>query len=144
MAINPTVTKDQFTKRLADLCLKSGLLDLPKDLADQHILLKSAILMVGQPGTSLSEKEINAKLELWILEVCNIQNVDHITMRRRLVDTGYLTRSKDGATYLVSQPGLRTVLFDEAVDHLDIPQVIVSARDEMARRKKEYLERSQR
>ncbi len=144
MTSNQPVTKEIFTKRLADLCLKSGLLDLPKDLTDQHILLKSAILMVGAPGTSLTEKEINERLELWILEVANLKNVDHITVRRRLVDTGYLIRSKDGATYQVAQPGPRLVLFDEAIDQLDIPQVIVSAREEMARRKQEYLEKQKK
>ena len=144
MTANQPISKEFFAKRLADLCLKSGLLDLPKDLTDQHILLKSAILMVGQPGVNLTEKEINAQLELWILEVANIKNVDHATLRRRLIDTGYLTRSKDGATYQVAQPGPRSVLFDEAIDQLDIPQVITAARDEMARRKKEYLERAQK
>ena len=136
------VTKEYFCKRLADLCLKSGLLDLPKDMTDRHILLKSAVLMVGQPGSGLTEKEVNEKLELWFLEVGQIQYLDPATMRRSLVDAGYLNRSKDGSAYQVSKPGPSTVQFDESVDQLDIVQVISAARDELARRKKEYLEKS--
>lgn len=142
MTINHPVTKEYFCKRLADLCLKSGLLDLPKDVTDQHILLKSAILMVGQPGASLSEKEVNEKLELWFLEVGQIKFLDPVTIRRTLVDTGYLTRSKDGSSYQVAQPGPHTVLIEEAVDQLDIPQVLTSAREDIARRKREYLGKS--
>jgi hypothetical protein len=136
------VTKEYFTKRLADLCLKSGLQDLPKDFTDQHILLKSAVLMVGQPGSSFSEKEITEKLELWFLEVGQVKFLDPVTMRRTLVDMGYLSRSKDGSSYQVSQPASRTVVFDEQVDRLEVPQVIASAREEIARRKREYLEKS--
>ena len=72
MTTNPTVTKAHFIKRLADLCLKSGLADFPKDKTDEHILLRSAVLMIG-PADTLTEKEINARLEAWIDEVCQIQ-----------------------------------------------------------------------
>ncbi len=141
MSTPKSVTKEFFSKRLADLCLKSGLLDLPKDMTERHILLKSAILMIGKPGTSFTEKEVNEKLELWFLEVGQIKYLDSVTIRRNLVDAGYLTRSKDGATYQVSQSGPKSIMFDPSVDQLDIAQVISTAREEMARRKREYLEK---
>lgn len=144
MPTHQPVTKEYFIKRLADLCLKSGLLDFPKDVTDQHILLKSAVLMVGKPGSSFSEKQINEKLELWFLEIGQIKFLDPVTIRRTLVDTGYLTRSKDGASYQVSQSGPRTILMDEAIDQLDVPQVISTAREEIARRKREYQEKSRK
>jgi hypothetical protein len=144
MSNNRSITKEYFSKRLADLCIKSGLQDLPKDLTDQHILLKSAILMVGQPGGSFSEKEVNEKLELWFLEVGQIKFLDPVTIRRTLVDRGYLTRSKDGSAYQISQPGSRMILFDEEIDRLDVAEVIVTAREEIARRKREYMEKSRK
>ena len=136
------ITKAYFSKRLADLCLKSGLQDLPKDLTDQHILLKSAILMVGKPGSSLSEKEVTGQLELWFLEVGPFQFLDPVTIRRALVDTGYLSRNKDGSSYQVAQPGPTTVTFNEDVDGLDVAQVIADAREEIARRKREYMNKA--
>jgi hypothetical protein len=142
MTTKSSITKEYFTKRLADLCIKSGLQDLPKDLTDQHILLKSAILMVGQPGSSLTEKEVTEKLELWFLEVGQIKFLDPVTIRRTLVDRGYLTRSKDGSSYQVSQPGSTTVTFDDEVDRLDIAEVIAGAREDIARRKREYMDKA--
>jgi hypothetical protein len=135
------ITKDRFEKRLAELCLRSGSSGFPKDIFDQHILLKSAVLILGQSGT-FSEKEVNEKLEYWVRHISQIKEIDRVTLRRRLVDTGYLVRSKDGSSYQVAQPSPKPGWFDAAVDQLDVEQVIEAARSEIARRKKEYLEKS--
>lgn len=60
----------------------------------------------------------------------------------RAVDMGYLTRSDDGSFYQVARPGPCPDLFDEAIDQLDIKKEIENARAEIARRKREYLEKS--
>jgi hypothetical protein len=136
-----TITKEYFIKRLSDLCVKSGLSEFPKDEKDQHILLKSAVLMLKGAG-SLSEKEVNDKLETWVTDVSNIKYIDRVTLRRRLVDTGYLTRSKDGAAYQVVSSGSQLFVFDPAIDQLDPLEVIVNSREEIARRKREYMEKN--
>jgi hypothetical protein len=141
MSESQPITIEYFMKRLVDLCLRSGLSGFPKNDVDQHILLKSAAVTIGQPG-SFTEKELNEKLEYWVKHIGQIKNIDRITLRRRLVDTGYLTRNKDGSSYQVAQPGPRTVLFDEAIDQMDILEVLTAAREEMARKKREYLEKS--
>lgn len=135
------ISKEYFVKRLADLCIKSGLAEFPKDERDQHILLKSAVLMLGKSG-SLSEKEVNDKLENWVTDVSNIKYIDRVTLRRRLVDTGYLERSRDGASYQVVSVGSQSVQFDPAVDALDPVEIIVNAHEEIARRKREFMERN--
>jgi len=139
MATTQTITSDQFSKRLVNLCLRSGLGGMPKDEADKHILLKSAVLLLPA-GSLLSEKEVNEKLQVWLTQVCVIQNFDRVTLRRWLVDTGYLTRSSNGAEYQVStaRPGL----FEASVDQIDIVETIRAARDEMERRKQAFLARS--
>ena len=134
------ITKEIFIKRLGDLCLRSGLSGLPKDEKDQHILLKSAVLLLGQPR-EFTEKEINAGLDTWVKDVSQIKTLDRVTMRRRLVDTGYLTRSPDGSRYQITRPSPRADLFDPAIDELDILQVIVDAREEIARRKREHTQK---
>lgn len=134
------ITKDYFTKRLADLCLKSGLKGFPKDQTDQQILLKSAMLIIGQSG-SFTEQEINEKLDTWV-HICQIKGIDRVTLRRRLVDTGHLIRSKDGASYQIATPGPEPHLFEDAINQLDIGRVIENAREEIARRKREYLEKA--
>ena len=135
------VTKDYFIKRLADLCLRSGLPGFPKDETDQHILLNSAVLVIGKPGT-FTEKEINARLDTLVRDVSHMKTLDRVTLRRRLVDTGYLTRSQDGSCYQIAQPDPRPGFFDSSIDQLDISEVITTAREEIARRKREYLQRS--
>ena len=135
------LNQEQFTKRLANLCLRSGLAGMPKDEMDQHILLKSAVLMIGAAGP-LTEKEVNEKLQAWLTQVCVIKNFDRVTLRRWLIDTRYLIRSSDGATYQVAQPAPRPDFFDAAVDQIDVVQTIQTAREEMARRKAAYMEKS--
>lgn len=136
-----SITREHFIKRLGDLCLKSGLSGLPKNESDQQILLKSAVLMLDRSG-KFSEPEINERLKAWVRDVSQIKELDHVSLRRQLVDTGYLKREPDGSRYWVAVPGPQPDLFDPTIDQLDIPQVIETLREEIARRKKEHLERS--
>ena len=138
---NKPITQEYFIKRLADLCIKSGLAGFPKDDTSLHILLKSAILTLDQ-SDSFSEKEVNVKLESWVKDISQMRGMDHVSLRRMLIDTGYLTRNGDGSSYRISQPGPRPELFDTTIDQLDIRQEVESAREEIARRKQEYLQKS--
>lgn len=135
------ISKDYFVKRLADLCLKSGLPGFPKNETDQHILLKSAVLLMDRSG-NFTEREVNDKLDTWVKEVSQIKNIDRVTLRRGLVDSGYLVRSKDGSSYQVVQPGPRPELFEVDVDQVNPVEVIAAAREEIARRKREYQAKS--
>lgn len=139
MNVQP-ITREYFIKRLTDLCLRSGLSGFPRDNAAQHILLKSAVLLVGQVGT-FTEKEINEKLKIWINQVSQIQKIDHIILRRMLVDAGYLTRTADGSCYQVSLSGPQPEFFDASVDQVDVLEAIRTAQDEITRRKREYVEK---
>jgi hypothetical protein len=136
-----TITSEQFSKRLANLCLRSGLTGMPKDETDQHILLKSVVLLVGSTG-QFTETEINEKLQVWLTQVCVIKNFDRVTLRRWLVDTGYLTRNSNGTGYQVSAPAPRPELFEADVDQMNVMETIRAAREEMERRKQAYLDKS--
>ncbi|MBE0411452.1 MAG: DUF2087 domain-containing protein [Anaerolineales bacterium] len=140
MKANRLMNKEEFIKRLATLCLKSGLSDLPKDLRDQHILLKSIELTLEPSGT-FTEKEINEQIKKWVDDVSQIKGLDQATLRRRLIDTGYLKRSKDGTTYQLTPGSSQKEYFDESVDQLDIPMEIEKAREEIETRKRDYLRR---
>lgn len=142
MVTNKPISKEYFIKRLTDLCLKSGLAGFPKDETSLHIILKSAMLMIDQTDP-LTEKEINAKLEMWVMAVGENNSIDRVSLRRELIDMGYLIRSADGSIYQIAQPGPCPDLFDEAINQLDIPQEIESVRKEIARRKREYLAKSE-
>ena len=132
------ITKAYFLKRLVDLCLRSGLSGFPKDDLDQHILLKSALLVVGQ-DRALNEQAINEKLRHWSQDT-RIKSLDHSTLRRRLVDTGYLILSKDGSAYQVCPAGVGKYEFEAEIDQINVEEVLAIAREEFERRKHLYLE----
>jgi len=134
---------EQFTRRLVELCLRSNLSTFPKKELDQHILLRSALLIIGDTNV-LSEKAVTEKLNIWTTDVCQIQGFDRVTLRRYLVDAGYLTRSRDGATYQVAQPDPGAQFFAPEVEQVDILKTLAAAREEIARRKQEFIERSKK
>lgn len=141
MSNSKTITRECFIKRLVDLCVRSGLAEFPKKHSAQHILLKSAVLILGQ-SDNFTESEINERLEYWTKNICQIEKFDHITLRRMLIDAGYLTRNRDGSCYQRALSEPQPGLFDETINQINILAVINSGREEIERRKKEYLAKS--
>lgn len=135
------ITKELFAKRITDLCLKSGMSGLPKDETDQHILLKSMAMTIGS-SVQISEQEINEKLAYWINNISQIKDLDHVTLRRRLVDTGYLVRSKDGSSYQTVDGSPYQPTFEAGISDVNIPEIIRTKKEENERRKQEFMARS--
>lgn len=138
MSKDQPMTKEYFIKRLVNLCLRSGLSEFPKGNENQHILLKSALLIIGKSST-FTEKEINEKLKFWVNNISPIEKFDHITLRRMLVDAGYLSRNNDGSCYWISQLESRPNFFDDSVEEINVLEALENGREEIARRKREYI-----
>jgi hypothetical protein len=58
-----------------------------------------------------------------------------------LVDSGYLSRTKDGSSYQVAPPRPNPPFFDESIEQVNVMDVIQTGREEIARRKREFLEK---
>jgi hypothetical protein len=131
-----------FTKRLGDLCLRSGLSGLPRDEASRHVLFTSMVAALPV-ATPLDQAAVDACLARWI-ETSGIKELDHVTLRRSLVDAAYLDRPADGSRYsvVVDPPGRPRC--EAGVAGVDLAAVLQSRREEVARRKAEYLARSGR
>lgn len=140
MQENLTITAEQFTKRLVSLCLR-GLVGIPKDKADQHILMKSAVMTIGVTK-QLSEKELNDRLQAWLEVVKAGSELDRVSIRRWLVDNGYLIRDNQGSRYEIAQPGPLSVIFDPAIEQLESAAILLSAREEMERRKQAFMQKA--
>lgn len=137
MSAPQMMTTELFAKRLADLCLRSGMTGLPRDDANRHVLFTS--MVAGFPADApLEEQEVNARLASWI-ETSGIQGLDHITLRRCLVDAEYLVRRPDGSGYRVAATPPGRPQMDAGVAGLDLATVLQARREEVARRKAEYL-----
>jgi hypothetical protein len=132
------ITGDEFKKKLVDLCVRSNLEYLPRKIKDRHILLKSAVL-VFEPGRKYSEKEINDKLKLWLEKVNKNARINHVMLRRLLIDEEYLTRKMDGSKYSVNISNTIQNMFEPGVEKMDIFEIIDKARQEIEDRRKKYI-----
>jgi hypothetical protein len=131
------VSKDLFRKRLVDLCARSHLFSLPRKPQDRHILLRSMVIGLDV-NRQYSEQEINETLEKWLTDVAQSEYPDHVSLRRELVDRGYLTRSADGANYQVQPSGSGRVDFEPSVGELDPVGIVAEAREEIEVRRRRH------
>lgn len=132
------ISAEEFTRRFLSLVLNST--QLPKKAADLHILLYSAILNL-EPDRSYTEKEINAQLQAWCLRFGQTMGLDHVTLRRALVDEGFIQRDPSGNHYFVNLDAL-PVQFDPTIRTLDLVALTTRAIEEKEQRKQEFLRRA--
>ncbi len=89
-----------FAKRLAQLCLGSPLVNFPNRPDDVEILLQS-LSHEFELDRIYSESSIDSIIMQWKREVGRRVEIDHVNIRRRLIDDLYLQRSRDGREYTV-------------------------------------------
>ena len=110
LAMNePPITAHEFAQRLGALCLSGVKHNLPKKQRDRHILFRS-VAQTLDATRRYSEPELNAALGRWLLQLGI--GIDHVTLRRHLVDEGYLIRDRQGSAYEVSPGGQGQVEFE--------------------------------
>jgi len=115
--------------------LANGLLaHLPGKEEDLDILLALATARFTG-GTRYREVEVNDVLRRWLETFCSPGGVDHVTVRRCLVDARYLRRDRAGSTYEMQQEKLGAVLADDA-RHIEPASVVAETRREREARKR--------
>jgi hypothetical protein len=129
------LTESQFTDRFAALVLAGR--ELPKKHLDRHVVLISSILKL-EPGRQYPEKEINEELQIWIIHFGRSFGLDHVTLRRYLVDEKYLVRDPAGGTYKLAAGGL-PYTFDDSICQLDLEQLVTEAKQARELKKQQYL-----
>mgnify|MGYP000754821816 CR=1 FL=1 len=75
---------------------------VPKNRKDAEIFLALAAARVDSQVV-LSEPELNEQLSEWLDGVANQNSLDHVTLRRYLVDYAFLFRDPDGQRYRSNQ-----------------------------------------
>jgi TetR/AcrR family transcriptional regulator len=124
------ITKEEFEKRLVDFFAEGRLSQYPRKRRDRQILLKS-IVNTLENDKDYTEAEINEAIKTWLDGMFNPSGLDHVTLRRELVDEGYLDRSKNGSRYWVMEPGPSRKRFEDSVDRVDSLQVVLTAKDSL-------------
>lgn len=134
------ISADEFAARLEAVCLHQGGRGLPRRLRDRQILFKSATLALS-PRATYSEDEINAALLQWLDNVGRKIEIDHVSLRRHLIDNGYLKRDLAGDFYSLSFQAISN-LFAPAVDTLNPAEVIAQALIRREIEKRDYLKKT--
>jgi len=108
-----TIPADAFAERLISLCVRGGAgRELPRKRRDRWILYRAlqSRLVAGGP---LSEREVTARIQDWLLDAGRDFATDAVTLRRELVDEGFLERDEYGREYRASRAHERNVCFEE-------------------------------
>lgn len=130
------ITVTEFEERLGLLCSRKGGQGLPKKQRDQQILFKSIILLFD-PERSYTETEVNQVLEKWLAEVGQTVEIDRVSLRRHLIDEGYLRRDSAGALYQVATK--EDPPFAPEIEELDPAVIVEMAKARQEQRKQAYL-----
>ncbi|HLA98038.1 MAG TPA: DUF2087 domain-containing protein [Anaerolineales bacterium] len=131
----PHISKDHLISRFTALIL--GGRDLPKKDQDLHILFISATLSLD-PQREYSEAELNDELRKWSAQFGDNFALDHVTLRRFLIDAGYLRRNTAGSEYQLNAIDM-PYTYDESLKNLDLVKLIEDAKREREERKQRYL-----
>ena len=127
---------DEFKQRFAALTLAGG--GIPRRLEDRQLLAASVVSRI-EPGRVYNEREIGLVLVRW----CNSFGwrfaVDHVDLRRMVVDMGLVRRNASGSQYELIEEA-NEALYDSAIRELDLEQVVQEAKDERDRKKRAFLE----
>ncbi len=122
-------TPDRALKRL----LANGpLTAVPTRPSDQDLLVALAVSRFDTQRT-YREREVNEKLKGWLATFCEPFGIDHVALRRLMVDSRFMSRTKSGSVYRVNP---ETVAETDAVRTVDPRHVLAEVRKERDSRKR--------
>ena len=101
---------------------------MPKRPGDQALVAQLAAARF-EPGREYRENEVNDELKAWLETFSAPYGIDHVTLRRHLVDSRLLMRDKIGATYRLDAAQLERL-------EVDPVKVLEEARREREARKR--------
>ena len=136
----PKISVDEFENRLEAQCLSRGGRGLPRKHRDKHVLYKSIILTI-EPDRDYPEKELNAAIKKWLTDVGQAVEIDHVSLRRHLVDEGYLSRDRAGTAYRIHIEHMAD-LFEPATNMIDPVAVIEEALKRKEQKRRQYLNKT--
>lgn len=88
-----------------------------------------------------TEKQVNGIIKDFISKVPGIK-VDHVKIRRALVDEEFLIRTPSGSTYTVNRDCEALKKFSNSINELDYLSFINGARKEIEERRKKFTQQS--
>lgn len=132
------ISLEEFIERIVKLGADRGPRGFPRAKRDREILMKSITLDLDEKET-YSERDVNEQLKRWLRDVAPAIEVDHVTLRRWLVDYGHLERTRDGKQYRVGFPP-KSVAFDVEIYDVDLRATVKAYLLEQKRKQAERKE----
>ena len=126
---------DCLNKSLSRMFRSGRLTALPKRGRDRRALLGLAAASLEDRASS--EAEINAQLERFLGPIADPRGLDHLQVRRALIEHGLLHRTFGGATYWPDRPALVRLL-GEAPRLPDPAEVLDALEADRLERKRRY------
>jgi hypothetical protein len=100
----------QQTEKVLRRILKGGIMRrMPKSMKDTEIFLALAASSLD-PQCAYSESEINDHLIEWMEGFTRPSALDHVTVRRCLIDHYFLLRDQSGSSYTTNQTIINKVI----------------------------------
>lgn len=125
--------RDMAHRALKRLLANGRLTAVPRRPADQALLVALAATQIDA-DRSLAEGEVNERLKAWLGKISEPFGIDHVTLRRMLVDSGLLVRTTSGSLYRVNEGKLGVI---EAVRGIDPTAVLSEVGSERDMRKRQ-------
>ncbi len=91
-------SEDQVREALGRMLANGPLTMLPRQPRDLEVLMALAAARF-EPGREMAEAQVNQALAAWLETFCAPHGVDHVTLRRCLVDARLLVRDRAGSAY---------------------------------------------
>jgi hypothetical protein len=129
------IDTSQFKNRFVAMIL--GGQGFPKKDLDRHILFLSAILGLD-PERRYTERELNDELRKWTTRFGIPVNLDHVSLRRFLVDEHYIRRDSAGQSYELTTTGW-PYTFDPSIKALDLEALIDEVRAARELKKQQFV-----
>jgi hypothetical protein len=104
---------------------------MPQRESDLEVLLALAAARL-EPGRRYTEGELNDALAQWLETFASRDGVDHVTLRRGLVDARLLRRDKAGTFYEASEKA------DRALAAIEPARILADVRAEREERKRRH------
>jgi hypothetical protein len=130
MSSKRKIVLDDYRKMLRDYFARDGVKPFPRRWKYRLLILYSAIrrLEVGLPYT---EDEINEAIVEWQKQRGGFIDLDHVTLRRYLVDLGFLDRNPSGSVYAVIHSFLEEADWDPLILDADEDVLLAQARKDV-------------
>ena len=125
--------REMAHRALKRLLANGRLTAVPKRPADQKLFVALAASQIDARRSCL-ESEVNERLRIWLETISEPFGIDHVTLRRMLVDSGLLTRTSSGSTYQINVARLGEI---EAVRGIDPADVLAQIQNERLLRKRQ-------